>query len=241
MNNIIGFTEDFFPSINTEDLLDVNKLQTILYRAGLNDEILNEQPPELAEYFGTGYGLKIWQYPNQFVSYLLFLSKYSENINSYLEIGCRYGGTFIFTNEFLNKLKFTKIKSVACDIIDYPSNLIEYTKINDNANYYCFNSHSIGFENFLEDKYFSLVLIDADHSYESVKKDTELLLDRTDIIVLHDIVSDACPGVVKYWSEFKSTYSTIFNFYEFVDQYSSVNGSFLGIGCAVKKTIDRND
>lgn len=239
MSNINKFITEFFANLSKEELLHQDSLLEILLESGLNNEILHEQPKELSKYFGTGYGLKIWQYPNQFVPYLLFLSKYIERIDSYLEIGARYGGTFIFTNEFLNKLKQKQISSIACDIIGVPPNVSDYTNINKNAKYFSFNSHSIGFKDLVSNKYFSLVLVDADHSYTSVKKDTELVIDKADIIVLHDIVSSVCPGVVKYWTEFKKEYADIFNFYEFIEQYESVAGSFLGIGCAVRKTFDR--
>jgi len=41
-----------------------------------------------------------------------------------------------------------------------------------------------------------------------------------------DIKSSVCPGVVKFWNEIKQDYPH----YEFIDQYDSVNGDFLGIG-----------
>ena len=235
MNNIYKFHK-FFSELSIDNLLNYSDLQQIVLKSGLNNEILNEQPQEFNSYFGTGYQLKIWQYPNQFVLYLLFLSKYAHKINSYLEIGCRHGGTFIFTNEFLNSIKHNNsIKSIACDIIEIPNNLKNYTEINDNARYVMCNSKSIGFKELIHNQYFSLVLVDGDHSYTAVKNDTELVIDKANIIVLHDIVSEACPGVVKYWKEFTQIYKSNFIFYEFVDQYDSVNGSFLGIGCAVRK------
>jgi cephalosporin hydroxylase len=98
MDNIAEFV-NFISSIHPANLTDFSTLQDCLLKAGLNDEHLEEQPIELSQYFGTGYGLRIWQYPNQFVPYLLLLNNYKDKINSYLEIGSRYGGTFIFTNE----------------------------------------------------------------------------------------------------------------------------------------------
>ena len=58
--------------------------------------------------------------------------------------------------------------------------------------------------------------------HESMK----LLLRRS----FHDIVNERCPGVVRFWNELKASKS--FNTQEFVDQYDSVNGTFLGIGVA---------
>lgn len=51
----------------------------------------------------------------------------------------------------------------------------------------------------------------------------------------HDITSQVCPGVATCWSEVKNEYSDTHDFYEFTDQYESVNGTFLGIGVAVRK------
>lgn len=237
MNNIKLFI-DLISSMNSDDLINYASLENCLFKAGLNDENLGEQPPELKEYFGTGYALKIWQYPNQFIPYLLFLEKYKDKIVSYLEIGSRHGGTFVFTNEYLNSIKKQQIKSFACDIIEIPENISKYQELNSNASYLLMNSQSEDFKNFIKDSHFSLILIDGDHEYKGVKNDAEVCLDHGEIIVFHDITSVACPGTSKYWVDFKNQYSDIFNFYEFIEQYPSVKYNFLGIGCAVKKQFD---
>jgi len=238
MTNIAKFI-DFMSSIDTLYLTDNTILQACLLKAGLNDEHLEEQPIELSQYFGTGYGLRIWQYPNQFVPYLLLLNNYKDKINSYLEIGSRYGGTFIFTNEYLKAIKNEPIKSTACDIIPIPTNISQYNELNINSSYLEISSQSDEFKNFISNKHFSLILIDGDHLYDGVKKDSEACIDSGDIIVFHDIVSSVCPGTTSYWEEFKSSYRDRFNFYEFVDQYPSVGSQYLGIGCAVKKEFDQ--
>jgi len=46
-------------------------------------------------------------------------------------------------------------------------------------------------------------------------------------IAFHDTVSNACPGVVKFWNEIKYKGK---KYFEYHNQYSLVNGSFLGIG-----------
>ena len=59
------------------------------------------------------------------------------------------------------------------------------------------------------------------------------------MIALHDIASDACPGVKNVWSFIKNKYAAEFIFFEFTKQYSSVTDktdqSFFGIGVAVRK------
>ena len=73
--------------------LTSQELEQLLPTFGMNDEILNEMPAEFSEHFGKG--VKFWQYPNQFAPYLKHLS--TLKIDSYLEVGCRWGGTFILT------------------------------------------------------------------------------------------------------------------------------------------------
>ena len=62
------------------------------------------------------------------------------------------------------------------------------------------------------------------------------------IFVFHDIVSDACSGVVKFWKELKYNRKNIYNFFEFTEQYKDVwnntHKKFLGIGVAIKKTFN---
>jgi hypothetical protein len=72
-----------------------------------------------------------------------------------------------------------------------------------------------------------LVFIDGEHSYSGVKKDFEVSLNfNAKYIVFHDIKSYVCPGVVEFWNEIKTQYKS----YEYIDQYDTVNGEFLGIG-----------
>ena len=207
----------------------------LILNFGLNDELLLEQPKELMEHYGKGFGLRVWQYPNQFSKYLKFLSIYDKKINSYLEIGCRFGGTFILTTEYLRRLNSNFNRSVAVDIINSCSILNDYIEFNSNVEFKKLNSSSVEFKHYIEKNFFDVVFIDGDHNYEGVKTDSELTKDKCNIQVFHDIVSDACPGVVQYWEEVKKTYIDTHNFYEFVDQYDSVNGSYLGIGVAIRK------
>jgi hypothetical protein len=61
----------------------------------------------------------------------------NQSISSYIEIGCRWGGTFVLTNEYLKR--FNNInKSVAVDIIDSP--VINYCLNNNEATFIKINS-----------------------------------------------------------------------------------------------------
>ena len=213
-----------------ENLLDIIKnidikkiteeeLENLLPSLGMNGENVHEMPSHLSQHYNVG--LKFWQYPNQLSKYLKLLSTFK--VKSYLEIGCRWGGTFVITNEFL-KLKNKNVKAFACDLIEMSDILTEYSKHSD-FKYLFMNSTLLDKENVQEQ--IDLILIDGDHSYNGVKIDFERSLQYSPkYVVFHDIKSDACSGVVKFWDEIKNNYKH----HEFVEQYESVNGSYLGIG-----------
>lgn len=204
-------------SINIDNISEL-ELENILPEFGMNDEKLTQMPSHLNQFYGKG--LKFWQYPNQFSRYLKKISTYE--IKSYLEIGSRWGGTFVITNEILKMNN--NITSYACDIIPISNILKEYQKYN-NFTYINKSSFQLTKKDFNEN--IDLIFIDGFHSYDAVKNDyiTSLTLNPK-YIVFHDIYNDACPDVVKFWNEIKND----FVYFEFIEQYDNVNGNFLGIG-----------
>lgn len=207
--------------IKENDILKMSEkeLENFLPNLGMNNENLNEMPKELNQFYGKG--LKFWQYPNQFSKYLKKILEY--NINSYLEVGCRWGGTFIITSEIL-KLKNNNVKLYTCDIINKSEILLEYSNY-QTFNYIQKSSFDLNQNDINEN--IDLILIDGDHSYDGVKTDFEVCLKfNPKYVVFHDIKSSVCPGVVKFWDEIKNNYKN----YEYVEQYDSVSGDFLGIG-----------
>lgn len=238
MRTVISQVKKTFEDIEKEELANQGYLENLFIPVlGLNNENISEQPSELSLFLGGGLGLRIWQYPNQFSKYLVFINKYIQNINSYLEIGCRHGGTFILTSEYLRKFNPNFNKATAVDLENISKFIPEYksTTKDVDVNFLCMNSRSEEFKNHLKENFYDLVFIDGDHSYEGVKSDADATRDISNIQVFHDISSLVCPGVVQYWSEIKESYSDIYDFVEFVDQYDSVEGSYLGIGVAVRK------
>jgi len=200
----------------------LEELESMIVHLGFNTELLHEQPQIVKDNQG---GLKIWQYPNQFSKYLHFLKDLS--IESYIEIGCRWGGTFVLTTEFL-KLYNNLQKSTAVDLIDSP--VEEYCETI--THFKKMDSHSETFKTFIKENHYDLIFIDGDHSYQGVKDDFLACKDSGKIFVFHDIISDACQGVVRFWNEMKQEPG--YTFHEFTDQYPEVKGNFLGIGVAVK-------
>jgi cephalosporin hydroxylase len=216
---------------NLEELKNTDYLEKLIIKLGFNTEILREQPKIVQD---NGGGLLIWQYPNQFSKYLALLSE--QKIQSYLEIGCRWGGTFVLTNEYLKK--FNDISnSVAVDIIDSP--VLHYCISKNETQFIKNDSQSEEFINYINNNYFDLIFIDGDHSYHGVKNDYEISKNSGTIFVFHDIISNACPGVVQFWNELKTKEKDTYNFFEFNEQYEEVWQStqqkFLGIGVAIKK------
>jgi hypothetical protein len=211
-------------------------VEDLIVRLGFNTEILHEQPEIVKK---NGGGLLIWQYPNQFSKYLCLLQQYP--ITSYIEIGCRWGGTFVLTTEYLKRFN-TVTKSVAVDIIESP--VLEYCKRQPETQFLKMNSQHSDFKNYIQHDKFDLIFIDGDHSYNGVKSDYELSKDSGNIYVFHDIVNAACPGVVQFWNELKTNESFKYDFFEYTEQYNDVwqqtGQTFLGIGVAVKKDYPRN-
>lgn len=236
MDKNISLIKKLFTSLKIESLKDQDFLEHfIIPHLGLNNETLNEQPPELNAFYGTGLGLKIWQYPNQISKYLVFLSNYSKKINSYIEIGCRNGGTFALHNEYLKSTGSKLQQSVAIDIVEESDFMSSYRNQSSNVTFLKINSFSEEFKSYIKDNFFDLVFIDGDHSYEGVKNDAEITRNYCNIQVFHDTVNNACPGVGIYWNELKNNHFNTYDFFDFTDQYDSVNGTYLGIGVAIRK------
>lgn len=71
-------------------------------------------------------------------------------------------------------------------------------------------SYTTDFLNTLEDEYLDVVYIDADHSYDGVKKDLELSFKKVKtggIIMGHDYTNAMFPGVVSAVDEFCKKYN----------------------------------
>jgi cephalosporin hydroxylase len=214
-------------NLENQEFLEKN----LIPKLGLNNEYLDEFPDELYQY--TGKGLLLWQYPNQLAKFLIFLSK-QKNIGSFLEIGVRYGGNMLLIKNYLEIVNNKKITTLGID----PRENRKLKKIVNKYNfeYLTCRSTSDYFKNKLREKSYDLVFIDGDHSYEVCKYDFELVKDTAKYIVLHDIINDVCPGVVKVWNEIK--HNNNFKTIEFIDQYKSceekTGKKFLGIGVAIK-------
>lgn len=220
-------------SVPDDKLRDIDFLELELIPAlGLNDENLHEQPQELSSFFGTG--LHVFQYPNQLARYLAWLADHARDTRAYAEIGSRWGGTFITVCEWLHRIGAPLHAAIAIDPIGETPMLKLYGNhlAQRGVDYRFAKEFSPSplvndlFSNILPD----FVFIDGDHSMVGALADHMLARQSAKIIVHHDIASDACPETTELWNALKKLESGTFTSIEFIDQYASVKGSFLGIG-----------
>lgn len=208
------------------------EIEEVLPTFGMNDECIPEMPKIFEPYFG--WGIKFWQYPNQFSKLLTFLK--NKEIDSYLEIGVRHGGTFIVMNELLMRY-YPLLESHCLDIIPASEILHLYqTKFRENQFWYhqiesgspyLFERIESG-DNVIPNKKIDLIFIDACHSYQCIKRDyfTSLMFGPK-YIMFHDIINTNTKGARYAWNEIKRFHKKT---YEFIDQYEEMNGKYLGIG-----------
>jgi len=250
---------DLLRTLPLDKLTDAKTNIELIPKLGLyphEDWSRNEFPKALWPFCGHGIGL--WQYPNQFGPYLATLAKISlvRPIRSYLEIGVAGGGTFITTMELLRRL----VPTVCGFGIDpAPPGQVYWEQkegktpfANPTQAYFDTPAHQSTFlqgrsQERLSDaslpKIIDLVLVDGDHSYEAVRSDVLRVRDRTNILVLHDIVSDACPGVERCWNELvlelTQGVDPAWKAFTFTSQYEECRQRnqgkwFLGIGMLIR-------
>lgn len=201
--------------------------EELLLTLGLNGENLAEFPREL--YPWCGRGVLSWQYPIQFAKYLTFLS--GKTIKSYVEIGCRHGGTFIIVVEYLRR--FTDLHVAAALDIQRAGIMDAYARRTSGIDYRIADSREPESVAWLGSRQWGLAFIDGDHSYEGCSSDYQAVKHRAEIIGLHDITSAECPGVVQMWREIRH-FVPSGRIFEAIDQYRDVRErtrqTFLGIG-----------
>jgi hypothetical protein len=188
----------------------------LLPQLGLNDELLHEQPNCLTNYLGKGFGWRIWQYPSQFSKYLIFLSSITPLLSSYAEIGCRFGGTFVLTVEYLARFNPDFGPALAVDLIDESELLKQYHQYRDFQ--YCQgNSTGPEFLNMMTGRHYGLAFIDGDHSFDGILKDFDVM-SASDVVALHDIHSPkACPGTTNFWHSLRYFRKNDGQFYVFLE------------------------
>lgn len=193
-----------------DNLKNVDYLEKILPTFGIDPSLkrIGTLPLNLEPFCDKDIGFA--QYPNQFSRYLKELS--DKRIESYMEIGVKFGGTFIITVEYLNR--FHPIKKAVCvDVRPESENLKKYKKIRD-FEYYQMDSRSDKAEKLFDGVLFDLCLIDGDHSYDGCYGDYTKYKKTSKHVAFHDIVM--MDGVVKTWEKVKKESKW---YLEFTQQY----------------------
>jgi predicted O-methyltransferase YrrM len=137
----------------------------------------------------------------------------------FLEIGFAAG----INNTFLNKVfEFKKI--VAIDYVAQCGISTEAFFANlrfKNLTMICGDSTAeSSIENATALGPYDLIFIDGGHTYDCVKKDFHnysKCLSEHGVIAFHDVCSDSCPGVPKFWHELQESHGAEYEFREFYD------------------------
>lgn len=178
----------------------------IQFEAGLSN-------PNFGGVVGGKHNLKLQQVPNEYARLLIYLKEY--NAKSYLELGIGQGGSFLLNTLFQPTTKICH----AVDNCDYQVHHAQFsdqtTLINSRIKYLQDKNieKDIKFINNFTDKFFKentqnydVIFIDADHSYDGVKKDflnAIKILNKSGILIFHDI-NNTHTGVKKLWDELES-------------------------------------
>jgi hypothetical protein len=174
------------------------------------------------------------QIPEEFAELIIILKKYNEKskINKFLEIGYSHGNTNTILNKFFNFSLIVGVDTFGAHI--NPSALHPNIRFK-NLILVCGDTKT----KFIHDnlklfRNFDLILIDADHQYNSVKNDFELALKlshKKTLLLLHDI-NLKNSGSKKMWDEIKSSKKFITK--EIIHKNSNLTYSY-GVGLVVFK------
>lgn len=219
--------------IKNTNFLDSNiDYETLIKELGLNLEIKHRLPKSWYPFIKDwekycDCGLRTWQEPKQFGDLLHFLHEYLSNnqINSYLEIGSRHGGTFIWIDSMLRAFN-SNINSYAVDIAIYGETLKAYQEYTNNINFIKADSTDPVLWTKLPNT-IDMILVDGNHAYEYALADYyNSLYKKPKLILFHDINNETCPGIIRLWKEIIEHKTKNIDYYEFITE----NCAYYGIG-----------
>jgi len=206
------------------------------YRDELIEHIRHNTNTEIGGYrFWDGMRTHLTQNPWELTDFIFALKKHEKNkkisLNSFLEVGFSSGANNTILNKFFN---FEKI--VGIDLFTY--NLNGYNLMGNmmHKNLVLITGDSTSNRSIdLVGKMspYDLIFIDANHTYEYVKKDFEnyhKFLSNGGVLAFHDIDCPNWPGVNRFWNELKE--SDEYEVQEFIDRGRTLQ---YGIGMVTSK------
>ncbi len=152
----------------------------------------------------------LMQSPWELADFIFELKQYEKNkkinLNSFLEVGFSSGINNTILNKFFN---FENIVGIDFFFSHINAENLLGNLLYKNLTLLCGDTTSVK----VIDKAnrlgpYDFIFIDADHSYEGVKKDFYNylpMLSKDGIIGFHDIECPDWPGINKFWNELKST------------------------------------
>jgi hypothetical protein len=205
---------------------------------GFNDEDLDEWPAHLLPH--TGKGLHVWQYPNQFAPFLVWLVDHAPGFKSYLEIGSRWGGTLVVLCEWLHRCGSPLTRIASIDPVGPDPLITHYANRVASRGVECVHlsreSDDPKAQDFFRPGLADVVLIDADHSLKASLADHLLARPVAKLVIHHDIDSWACPETGQLWNALVAMEQAEFTCHEFKQQYESVRKPLMGLGALLRRS-----
>jgi hypothetical protein len=182
-----------------EELLSEEYLINLIRQWGIHDDdVINFG--DINNPYRSDIGML--QQPEQLSPALIYLS--TLDIKKYLEIGTFIGSTCSFIGLYLSRFN-PEVSVTAVDRDrDFNPDLFSLCNKHFNLDYIKGTSDDI------EEQMFDLCFLDADHKYNSVKKDFNNVKKYTKYLMLHDIIDEGTvkerddSGTIKFWNEIKN-------------------------------------
>ena len=187
------------------------------------------------DYFQNKYegGLELQQIPEELDQLSRALIKRSRGKKiDYLEVGAGSCATLIFLSHLFEKNDIDASLYAIDNLNHYNTGLLENQKTrikwcqeNIGLSFYNMDTAKTEFTGWLKNRLFDVILVDGDHSFEGCLWDfTQCVksLKRDGWIILHDITSDACPGVREVFELNKNVFKKSY-------VYSSSNTCGIGV------------
>lgn len=182
-----------------EELQDVDRLTRLVGAAGLAHDPRGLYGAD--EVYCNRIPRGLWQIPRQVARFLVFLSR--RDVRTVLEIGTFTGYTFAVVMTYLSRF-YSGAVGVTVDIADArPARAVATGRFS--------GRFARGTAADFAGEVFDLCMIDADHSYDAVQADYEMVGARARLCMFHDINDQFVEefpgnagGVPRFWRELKA-------------------------------------